>query len=190
MNRSRLIVAGLCAVLFSLPAVSQGQTKIRMQSAFPPKGVFADNLAFFAERVKAMSGGRVEIVLLARAPWCRPSTCSTPRTRRSWTARSASAYWVGKDRAAALFGAGARRSVRDGYASTTWAGCTTAAGWSCTASSIAGPPEENVVPLPMTSVGPAAARLVQAAGDGLGQTSRDASAARPASRPRSSASRA
>ncbi|HEV3010618.1 MAG TPA: hypothetical protein VGX52_16445, partial [Burkholderiales bacterium] len=56
----RILFASLLAAALNAPA--QAQTKVQMQSAFPPKGTFADNLVFFAERVKVMSAGRLEII--------------------------------------------------------------------------------------------------------------------------------
>jgi hypothetical protein len=45
----RLLFAFLCAFLFSFAVPGAAQTKIQMQSAFPPKATFADNLVFFAQ---------------------------------------------------------------------------------------------------------------------------------------------
>jgi hypothetical protein len=45
----------LFAVLFAFAVPGAAQTKAQMQSAFPPKGTFADNLVFFAERVSRLT---------------------------------------------------------------------------------------------------------------------------------------
>jgi len=94
-----------CLLAAALPVAVDAQTKLRMQSAFPAKGTFADNLAFFAERVKVMSGGRLEIVALATGSVV-PAFDVLDATHKKVLdgAHSSSAYWVGKNRAAALFG--------------------------------------------------------------------------------------
>src|SRR5262245_51487180 len=95
--------AALLAVAAALPDASHAQTKLRIQSAFPAKGTFADNLVFFAERVKVMSGGRLEIEPLATGSVV-PAFDVLDATNKKVLdgAHSSSAYWVGKNRAAAL----------------------------------------------------------------------------------------
>src|SRR5262245_5649274 len=94
-----------CLLAAALPFAAHAQTKLRMQSAFPAKGTFADNLAFFAERVKVMSGGRLEIVALATGSVV-PAFDVLDATHKKVLdgAHSSSAYWVGNNRAAAVFG--------------------------------------------------------------------------------------
>src|SRR5688500_20237548 len=98
----RIVFAGLLAAA-SLAA--QAQTKVQMQSACPSRGTFADNLAFFAERVKVMSAGRLEIVPIPTGQIV-PAFEVPDATHKKVIdgAHSSSAYWVGKNRAAALFG--------------------------------------------------------------------------------------
>lgn len=98
-------VAALTAAV-ALPGVSCAQTKLRIQSTFPPNTLFTTNGNFFAERVKTLSNGRLVIEML-------PSGSVVPATealdavakRIVDGAHSAPNYWVGKTRAAALFGA-------------------------------------------------------------------------------------
>jgi len=63
MNIRRLPVICIGAALFAIgsatPAVSQAQQKLRFQSAFPPSSMIHENAKFWAERVKALSGGRL-----------------------------------------------------------------------------------------------------------------------------------
>ena len=42
-------------------AAPQSVTKLRFQSVFPSSGLFYQNSVYFTERVKAMSGGRLQI---------------------------------------------------------------------------------------------------------------------------------
>jgi TRAP-type mannitol/chloroaromatic compound transport system substrate-binding protein len=98
-------LAGAMAVSIAMPASSQETTTLRIQSAFPTSGVFFENLGYFKEQVEAMSGGRLKLELLA------PGTVVPPFESLDAVARgvldgahTAPAYWVGKDRAAALFG--------------------------------------------------------------------------------------
>lgn len=98
-------VAGAMVAAAFMPASAQETTKLRIQSAFPTSGMFYQNLEYFEERVETMSGGRLEVELLA------PGTVVPPFELLDAVARgvlegahSAPAYWVGKERAAALFG--------------------------------------------------------------------------------------
>lgn len=99
------LVGAVVAAAAMAPALGQETTKLRIQSAFPTSGLFFQNLEYFKERVETMSGGRLEIELLA------PGTVVPPFESLDAVARgvldgahTAPAYWVGKDRAAALFG--------------------------------------------------------------------------------------
>lgn len=97
--------AGLAALAISYPAMSQSPSTLRVQSAFPASGLFYRNLEYWAERVEAMSGGRLEMELLA------PGTVVPPFESLDAVsagvldgAHTAPAYWVGQNRAATLFG--------------------------------------------------------------------------------------
>lgn len=103
---SRFLIA--CgAALFAAGAATpvQAQTKLRCQSAFPPSSMFTENARFFAERVKALSGGRLEMEMLPVGALV-PAFEVLDATHRKVIdcAHAAPAYWVGRNRAATLFG--------------------------------------------------------------------------------------
>ena len=109
MKFSRFLTGSCCAALLALatalPAVSHAQTKLRIQSTFPAKGTFADGGRLWAERVNALSGGRLVIEMLAPGSVV-PAFESLEAVHKKVLdgAHSAPAYWVGKNRAATLFG--------------------------------------------------------------------------------------
>ena len=147
----RLLFAFLCAFLFAFAVPGAAQTKIQMQSAFPPKGTFADNLVFFADRVKVMSGGRLEIDAIPTGTIVPAfEVLDAVHKKVIDGGHTAAAYWVGKHRAAALFGADARA------ARSAWT-CSTIMGWLYDGGGIELYRElyqvvlqRNVVPIPMT----------------------------------------
>ncbi len=148
--------AALLAVAATLPTVSHAQTKLRIQSAFPAKGTFADNLVFFAERVKVMSGGRLEIVPLATGSVV-PAFDVLDATNKKVLdgAHSSSAYWVGKNRAAALFGVTPGGPFgMDGFDYMGW--LYDGGGLELYREFFQVVLKQNVVPIPMTSAGPQA----------------------------------
>ena len=57
------LVAGLALLVIapSAPANAQAPQKLRFQASFPTASLIFENLKFWAERVKVMSGGRLEI---------------------------------------------------------------------------------------------------------------------------------
>ena len=152
----RLLFAFLCAFLFAFAVPGAAQTKIQMQSAFPPKGTFADNLVFFAERVKVMSGGRVEIVPFPTGSIV-PAFEVLDATHKKVIdgAHSSSAYWVGKNRAAALFGVTPGGPFgMDGFDYMGW--LYDGGGMELYRELFQVVLQRNVVPIPMTSAGPQA----------------------------------
>lgn len=104
----RLLAACAAALLclFAAPAAeAQTPTKLRCQSTFPPTSMSSENARFFADRVKALSGGRLEVEILpvgALVPAFE--TLDATHRRIIDCAHSAAAYWVGRNRAATLFG--------------------------------------------------------------------------------------
>ena len=84
---------------------AEAQTKLRCQSSFPPSGMFHENAKLFAERVKALSGGRLELEFLPVGALV-PAFEVLDATHRKIIdcAHSAAAYWLGRNRAATLFG--------------------------------------------------------------------------------------
>ena len=150
----RLLLAAVLAAAMAAPA--QAQTKLRMQSAFPPKGTFADNLVFFAERVKVMSGGRLEVVPLATGSVV-PAFDVLEATHKKVLdgAHSSSAYWVGRNRAAALFGVTPGGPFgMDGFDYMGW--LYDGGGMALYREMFQDVLKQNVVPIPMTSAGPQA----------------------------------
>ncbi len=105
--RAKRLLAACGAVLLGvgLATAAQAQTTLRCQSAFPPSGMFPQNAQFFAERVKALSGGRLEIEMMpvgALVPAFE--VLDAVHKKVIDCAHSAAAYWVGRNRAATLFG--------------------------------------------------------------------------------------
>jgi TRAP-type mannitol/chloroaromatic compound transport system substrate-binding protein len=101
------IAVGL-ALLLGLaaePVQAQGTTTLRIQAAWPPTSMLWENSKFFAERVGKLSGGRLKIEMLASGAVVPPFE-SLDATGRGVLdgAHAAPAYWVGKNKAAALFG--------------------------------------------------------------------------------------
>jgi TRAP-type mannitol/chloroaromatic compound transport system substrate-binding protein len=59
------IIAALSVALAAAqPASAQAPTKLRFQAAFPASSLIFENFKFWAERVKALSGGRLQIETL------------------------------------------------------------------------------------------------------------------------------
>ena len=54
-------LAVVALVLPPLPVEAQTPQKLRFQASFPSSSLIFENFKFWAERVKAMSGGRLEI---------------------------------------------------------------------------------------------------------------------------------
>jgi len=98
------MVAGLFASAVSLPANAQN-TKLRFQASFPASSYNYKNFEFWANRVKVMSGGRLEIEV-APAGTLVPAFEVLDAVHKQVIdgGHTAAAYWVGKHRAAALFG--------------------------------------------------------------------------------------
>ena len=92
-------------VATALPATAQTTQKLRFQASFPASSLNFDNFKWWADRVKLMSGGRLEIEVLP-AGTLVPAFEVLDATHKKVVdgAHSAAAYWVGKHRAAALFG--------------------------------------------------------------------------------------
>ncbi|HEX4894316.1 MAG TPA: TRAP transporter substrate-binding protein [Hyphomicrobiaceae bacterium] len=98
-------VAGLLGIAgASAPAEAQS-TKLRFQASFPSSSLNFDNFKWWADRVKLMSGGRIEIEVLP-AGTLVPAFEVLDAVHKGVIdgGHTAAAYWVGKHRAAALFG--------------------------------------------------------------------------------------
>jgi len=94
-----------CVVLQSTVASAQTTQKLRFQASFPPSSMIFDNLKYFADRVKVMSGGRLEIeVLPAGTVVPAFEVLDAVHKKVIDGGHTAAAYWLGKHRAATLFG--------------------------------------------------------------------------------------
>src|SRR5689334_10734281 len=101
------IVATALVLLASAaqPVFAQAPTKLRFQAAFPPSSLTFESFKFWAERVKALSGGRLLIETLPPGAVV-PAFEVLDAVHKGVIdgGHTASAYWVGKNRAATLFG--------------------------------------------------------------------------------------
>lgn len=99
------LTAGAVALGVMTPAAEAQTTKLRFQASFPASSYSFDNFKYWADRVKLMSGGRLEIEVLP-AGTLVPAFEVLDATHKGVIdgGHTAAAYWVGKHRAAALFG--------------------------------------------------------------------------------------
>lgn len=110
LPRSLAAICGsiLLACALATPRESAAQTaptKLRFQSTYPPTSAIFQAAQFWAGRVKAMSGGRVEIEMLPAGSIVPPFEVLDAVNKKVLDGgHSAIAYWVGKNRAATLFG--------------------------------------------------------------------------------------
>jgi TRAP-type mannitol/chloroaromatic compound transport system substrate-binding protein len=104
MSRPVLAIAFLLAAAF--PAAAQEPvTKLKFESAFPVSTLLYENSKYFVERVKAMTGGKLQIEMLPPGAVVPPfEVLDAVHKGVLDGAHSGPAYWVGKNRAAALFG--------------------------------------------------------------------------------------
>jgi TRAP-type mannitol/chloroaromatic compound transport system substrate-binding protein len=105
MKRVRnLTVAGVLALAW-LTASAQSLTKLRFESTFPASGYIFESSKYFAERVKAMSGGRLQVEMLPPGALVPPfEVLDAVHKGVLDGGHTAPAYWLGKNRAATLFG--------------------------------------------------------------------------------------
>jgi TRAP-type mannitol/chloroaromatic compound transport system substrate-binding protein len=100
------ILAAACAfAVVSATASAQTVTKLKFESVFPPAGLFFESSKYFADRVKAMTGGRLQIEMLPPGAVV-PAFEILDAVHKGVLdgGHTASAYWLGKNRAATLFG--------------------------------------------------------------------------------------
>ena len=102
-----LVIASLILAGGSGPTVSAQEPKpftLRMQSSLPPGDPMFDHASAFAQRVQAMSGGRLKIEMLPAGSIVPAFEVLDATNRRVIDgAHTAVIYWVGKHRAAAAF---------------------------------------------------------------------------------------
>lgn len=109
MSIHRWLAAGAAAACLLLsqpePAAAQAPQKLKFQASFPSSSLIFENFRFWADRVKVMSGGRLEIEVLS-AGTIVPAFEVLDAVHKQVIdgGHTAAAYWVGKQRAAALFG--------------------------------------------------------------------------------------
>ena len=109
MKLSKTFLAGACAALVAvgaaLPDAAQAQTKLRVQSSFPAQGLYQLSLDYFAERVDALSGGRLKIEILSSGSVVPAFEVLDAVNKKVLDGGyTAPAYWLGKNKAATLFG--------------------------------------------------------------------------------------
>lgn len=94
-----LLAAGLA------PGLASAQTKLRIQSTFPQSSLIWESGKFWADRVNAMAGGKLVVEMLPPGAVVPPFESLDAVSKKVVDgAHSAPAYWVGKNRAASLFG--------------------------------------------------------------------------------------
>ncbi len=97
-----LIVTALLSIV---TPPSLAQTKLRFQSAFPASSLVFENGKYFTERVKAMTGGKLQIEILPPGAVVAPfEALDAVHKGVVDGAHAAAGYWLGKHRAAGLFG--------------------------------------------------------------------------------------
>lgn len=108
MKTSRWVAAVCSAALLMIaaPSSAQAQQKLRFQSVLPTPTLMFQNATFWADRVKAMSGGRLEIEILPAGSVVPAFEILDAVHKRVLDGgQTSAAFWVGRNRAAALFGA-------------------------------------------------------------------------------------
>jgi TRAP-type mannitol/chloroaromatic compound transport system substrate-binding protein len=105
-HAARSVVAlSIVLALAVLPSHGQGTKTLKIQAAWPPASTLWESSKFFAERVGKLSGGRLKIELLAAGSVVPPFELLDATARGVLDGgHAAPAYWVGKNKAAALFG--------------------------------------------------------------------------------------
>lgn len=100
-----LLIGAMMLVVPGRDGMAQDKHKLKMQAAFPSSTKFYKSYELFAERVKAMSGGRLELEVFPGGAIVPSFEVMDATARRVLDGGfSASAYYVGKNRAATLFG--------------------------------------------------------------------------------------
>ncbi len=114
VNRRKFIKGGAVAAtvatagVVAMPNVSRAQTvKMKFQSTWPSKDIFHEYAGDFTKRVNEMSGGRLEIELLAAGAVVPAlQLIDAVSTGVLDGGHGVSAYWFGKNKAFSLFGTG------------------------------------------------------------------------------------
>jgi TRAP-type mannitol/chloroaromatic compound transport system substrate-binding protein len=105
MKLTRILAAVIALAAVSTAAFAQPATKLRFESAFPASSLFFENSKYFAERVKAMTGGRLQIEMMPPGAVVPPfEVLDAVHKGVLDGGHTGAAYWLGKNRAATLFG--------------------------------------------------------------------------------------
>jgi len=105
MKLTRILAMACALALVATTASAQSATKLRFESVFPASSLFFESSKYFAERVKALSGGRLVIEMLPPGAVVPPFEVLDAIHKGVLDGgHTAAAYWVGKNRAATLFG--------------------------------------------------------------------------------------
>ncbi len=96
------------AATLGFPMVSRAQTTtLKMQSSWGAKAIFQDMFRQYAERVEAMSGGRLKVDVLPAGAVVKAFQVQDATHKGVIDgAHTVTAYWYGKNKAASLFGTG------------------------------------------------------------------------------------
>ena len=106
MNFMRLLAIAIPLVAVCPAAADDQVTKLKFESAFPVSTLLFENSKYFVERVKAMTGGKLQIEMLPPGAVVPPfEVLDAVHKGVLDGAHSGPTYWVGKNRAAGLFGA-------------------------------------------------------------------------------------
>ncbi|MBZ8131928.1 TRAP transporter substrate-binding protein [Afifella sp. IM 167] len=103
------IAAGSAAGALAAPAIvsAQDTMTLKMQSSWPASDIFQDMAKQYADRVEAMSGGRLKIDLLPAGAVVQAFQVQDAVADGVIdAAHTVTAYWYGKNKAASLFGTG------------------------------------------------------------------------------------
>jgi TRAP-type mannitol/chloroaromatic compound transport system substrate-binding protein len=105
MKIARCFALAFALVAASITAFAQTATKLRFQSTFAASSLNFENTTYFVERVKVMSGGRLVIDMLPPGSVVPPfEVLDAVHKGVLDGGHTAAAYWLGKHRAATLFG--------------------------------------------------------------------------------------
>jgi TRAP-type mannitol/chloroaromatic compound transport system substrate-binding protein len=106
--RTLVVLAAVGALALTLGVDrghTQGSTTLKIQAAWPPTSYLWESFKFFADRVEKVSGGRLKIETIASGAVVPPFEMLDATGRGVLDGgHAAPAYWVGKNKAAALFG--------------------------------------------------------------------------------------
>lgn len=100
--------SGAAAATVAFPQVSRAQTTtLKMQSSWGAKAIFQEMAKQYADRVDAMSGGRLKVDLLPSGAVVKAFQVQDACHKGVLDgAHTVTAYWYGKNKAASLFGTG------------------------------------------------------------------------------------